>query len=140
DDCSPSTQRGASTRFDLPHPLGPTIPLIPLENSRLVASTNDLKPHSSRRLMRMAAVVTHARERVKAKTLQNVAIRLRHHYMLDHYRSTSSVFQYAASTVERNGSHSRWRRRLHVSSTNGVQFGRSGRRSSVMPASSGDRP
>src|ERR1051325_6844328 len=82
-DCSPSTQRRASTRFDLPHPLGPTMPLIPLENSRLVGSTKDLKPNRSRRLMRMAAVVTHAPERVKVKTLQNVASHVAYHYILE---------------------------------------------------------
>src|SRR5439155_11718760 len=36
----------------------PTIPLVPLENSKLVGSTNDLKPHRSRRLMRMASTLT----------------------------------------------------------------------------------
>ena len=59
------------------------MPLIPLENSRLVGSTNDLKPHRSRRLMRMAAVVTHAPERVKVKTLQNVASHVTYHYILE---------------------------------------------------------
>src|SRR5882724_9117704 len=80
-DCSPSTQRRASTRFDLPHPFGPTIPLIPLENSRLVGSTKDLKPHRSRRLMRMAPTLTQGPERVKVKALQDVSLHPHHHYI-----------------------------------------------------------
>src|SRR4051812_18425619 len=43
---SPSTQRTASMTFDLPHPLGPTMPTswpgVPIS----VGSTNDLKPES----------------------------------------------------------------------------------------------
>src|SRR5690625_912671 len=34
--CSPSTQRIASTILDFPHPLGPTIAVIPLPNETLV--------------------------------------------------------------------------------------------------------
>jgi len=36
--CSPSTQRMASTMFDFPHPLGPTIAVMPSEKSKLVLS------------------------------------------------------------------------------------------------------
>src|SRR6478736_3332922 len=43
---SPSTQRTASMTFDLPQPLGPTMPTswpgVPID----VGSTNDLKPES----------------------------------------------------------------------------------------------
>ena len=52
--CSPSTQLIASTRLDLPEPLGPTITETPGVNSRTVLSANDLKPRieSERRNMR----------------------------------------------------------------------------------------
>ena len=43
-DFSPSTQRMASVIFDLPHPLGPTIPVIPGMNSTTLLSAKDLKP------------------------------------------------------------------------------------------------
>src|SRR5262245_45066453 len=49
-DCSPSTQRTASTTLDLPDPLGPMIPVTPSAKSNSVLSANDLKPTSSRRL------------------------------------------------------------------------------------------
>ena len=48
-DDSPMTQRSASTRFDLPQPLGPTIPVRPGSIKRSVGSMNDLKPVSLRR-------------------------------------------------------------------------------------------
>src|SRR4030095_13830327 len=41
---SPITQRSASTRFDLPQPLGPTMPVMPGSIRNSVASTNDLNP------------------------------------------------------------------------------------------------
>ena len=41
---SPITQRNASTRFDLPQPLGPTTPVKPGSIMKSVGSTNDLKP------------------------------------------------------------------------------------------------
>src|ERR1700682_5317050 len=44
DDCSPSTQRIASTRFDLPEPFGPTTAVVPSMNSSVVASAKVLKP------------------------------------------------------------------------------------------------
>src|SRR5579872_4259933 len=43
-DASPMTQRSASTRFDLPQPFGPTIPVSPGSIGSSVASTNDLNP------------------------------------------------------------------------------------------------
>src|SRR5271167_467941 len=48
--CSPSTQLIESDRFDLPHPLGPTMAAVPSPNSRRVRSAKDLKPSSSTRL------------------------------------------------------------------------------------------
>ena len=41
---SPITQRSASSRFDLPQPLGPTTPVKPVSIISSVGSTNDLKP------------------------------------------------------------------------------------------------
>ena len=41
---APSTQATASTRFDLPEPLGPTTTVTPGSNSSVVLSANDLKP------------------------------------------------------------------------------------------------
>src|SRR5439155_15170678 len=49
-DCSPSTQRTASTTLDLPLPLGPTTAVTPGGNSKTVLSAKLLKPTSSRRL------------------------------------------------------------------------------------------
>ena len=43
---SPSTQRVASMMFDLPQPLGPTMPTSWLGSSKVVGSQNDLKPAS----------------------------------------------------------------------------------------------
>ena len=43
-DDSPITQRIASTRFDLPQPFGPTMPVSPGSIRKSVASTKDLKP------------------------------------------------------------------------------------------------
>ncbi len=46
--CSPITQASASTTFDLPDPLGPTIAVIPGSKFRVVAEAKDLKPFSVR--------------------------------------------------------------------------------------------
>jgi hypothetical protein len=46
--CSPRTQEIASTRFDFPDPLGPTMTETPGLNSRTVLSANDLKPRMLR--------------------------------------------------------------------------------------------
>src|SRR6516164_7971428 len=43
-EASPITQRSASTRFDLPHPFGPTMPVKPGAIASSVMSTNDLNP------------------------------------------------------------------------------------------------
>ena len=46
--CSPSTQEMASTTFDLPHPFGPTMHVIPLPLNVIgVFSKNDLNPNNS---------------------------------------------------------------------------------------------
>src|SRR5450432_731997 len=50
-DCSPMTQRIASTTLDLPHPFGPTIDVTGSGNAIDVLSTNDLKPQISMRLI-----------------------------------------------------------------------------------------
>src|ERR1700690_187001 len=47
-DCSPNTQRNESAMFDLPEPLGPTIAVMPLANSKTVREANVLYPCSSR--------------------------------------------------------------------------------------------
>src|SRR5258705_1773040 len=47
---SPITQRSASKRWDLPQPLGPTMPLSPGSIKSSVGSTKDLKPLSLRRV------------------------------------------------------------------------------------------
>src|SRR5436305_1656656 len=46
-DCSPSTQRTASSTLDFPQPLGPTMAVMPSRKLRIVLSANDLKPSSS---------------------------------------------------------------------------------------------
>src|SRR5579883_349739 len=43
---SPITHFSASTRFDLPQPLGPTMPVMPGSITSSVGSTKDLKPES----------------------------------------------------------------------------------------------
>src|SRR5579885_118905 len=42
--CSPITQRIASTIFDLPQPLGPTMPVMGWSSNTWVLSANDLNP------------------------------------------------------------------------------------------------
>src|SRR5713226_6874919 len=72
---SPITQRSASTRFDLPQPLGPTMPVMPGSIANSVRSTKDLKP------VRFSLVNCKDRYRAK-KTLKNLRdwdLRLRRH-------------------------------------------------------------
>ena len=52
---SPMTQMSASIILDLPQPLGPTTPVRFPGRVRVVGSTNDLKPESLIRVMRMEA-------------------------------------------------------------------------------------
>src|SRR5680860_1921197 len=47
-ECVPSTYAMASTTFDLPDPLGPTITVIPGSTSSTVRSANDLNPRIER--------------------------------------------------------------------------------------------
>ena len=54
--CSPSAQRSASARFDLPEPLGPTTALMPGPNSTSVRSANDLNPWTRRPRRRAGAL------------------------------------------------------------------------------------
>ena len=54
--CSPSTHLMASTTFDLPQPLGPTIPTMGSENLISVLSAKDLKPLSVSFASRMGSV------------------------------------------------------------------------------------
>ena len=101
----------------------------PTGSSRTVRSMNDLKPISSICLIRIPSPTT--RPAVgpagpRGGHGPRVARRL--------IPASSSVFQYAASTALRNGSHSLYRRRLNVSSMNGVHSGRNGWRMSFMPA------
>ena len=68
--CSPSTQEMASTTFDLPHPFGPTMQVIPLPLNVIgVFSQNDLKPSSSTlrsfSTRSLASVRSHAPNRQK---------------------------------------------------------------------------
>src|SRR5713226_803657 len=51
--CSPSTQRIASTTFDLPQPFGPTTAVAPGLKLITVASRKDLKPTNSRLFRRI---------------------------------------------------------------------------------------
>src|ERR1700748_3712482 len=46
--CPPMTQESASTRLDLPEPLGPTTQVMPGSRRSVVAEANDLKPRSVR--------------------------------------------------------------------------------------------
>src|ERR1043165_544354 len=55
-DCSPSTQRIASETLDLPHPLGPTIPVTPGSKLREVLSAKDLNPKTVKFLRYMIFV------------------------------------------------------------------------------------
>jgi hypothetical protein len=43
-DFSPNAHRTASTMLDLPHPLGPTIAVMPLSRVMMVSSAKDLNP------------------------------------------------------------------------------------------------
>src|SRR5688572_27931501 len=77
--CSPSVQRSASARFDLPLPLGPTTALMPGPNSTVVRSANDLKP-TSRRAVSLARLTGRPRRsprsRLPVHVGQGVACRL----------------------------------------------------------------
>src|SRR5687768_13148323 len=46
-DCSPITQRMASTTLDFPQPLGPTMQVTSWSKCSTVRSTNDLNPETS---------------------------------------------------------------------------------------------
>src|SRR5690348_2787288 len=61
---SPITQRSASTRFDLPQPFGPTIPVMPGSISSSVGSTKDLKPERRSRVNRIGSGLLRGLERL----------------------------------------------------------------------------
>src|SRR5258707_8769842 len=71
---SPITQRSASTRFDLPQPFGPTMPVMPGSIASSVRSTKDLNP------VRLNRVNCKDRYRTgwMVWSLTNAASRLRH--------------------------------------------------------------
>src|SRR6185312_11242290 len=54
-DVSPITQRSASSRFDLPHPFGPTTPVRPGSMTSSVGSTKDLNPRIRSRVIFMSS-------------------------------------------------------------------------------------
>src|SRR6056297_3642179 len=56
---SPMTQRSASSRFDLPQPLGPTMPVSPSATTRSVGSTKLLKPVSLSLVKRKTGLLLH---------------------------------------------------------------------------------
>src|SRR5262245_56068864 len=62
-DVSPMTQRRASTRFDLPQPLGPTTPVRPGSMRKSVGSTKDLKPSRRSRVSFMPTLFRVCRAR-----------------------------------------------------------------------------
>src|SRR4051794_11123262 len=66
-DCSPSTHLNASTTFDLPHPLGPTIPVIGESNTNSVRSANDLNPLRTSFLRRMRLRSSLTREKCEGR-------------------------------------------------------------------------
>ena len=56
--CSPIAQRTASTTLLLPHPFGPTTPVMPSSKENTMRSANDLKPEISRRRIFIGPQVT----------------------------------------------------------------------------------
>src|SRR5690606_16390010 len=66
---SPITQRNASTRLDLPQPLGPTTPVSPLSMTNSLGSTKDLKPRRRSRENFMRAPL---QDSARAKTLSQL--------------------------------------------------------------------
>src|SRR5437762_12316196 len=64
-DCSPSTQRTASSTFDFPQPFGPTIAVTPSLKLRTVLSANYLKPNSSSDCKCMVGHTSHLRRSIQ---------------------------------------------------------------------------
>src|SRR3989338_7937195 len=56
-DCTPSTKRKDSATLDLPEPLGPTIAVMAVANSKEVFLAKDLNPDNSIDFNRIAAIV-----------------------------------------------------------------------------------
>src|SRR4051812_964268 len=62
---SPIAQRSASTKLDLPQPLGPTTPVSPGSIMKSVGSTNDLNPCRRRRVSFISDARLAGRESLK---------------------------------------------------------------------------
>src|SRR5256885_417075 len=80
-DCSPSTQRTASTTLLLPEPLGPTMAVTPGAKSNAVLSAKLLNPTSSRRLSMRASKNVHHRgtegtEKTRQRRNMNSSLRI----------------------------------------------------------------
>src|SRR5215470_9525925 len=74
-DVSPITQRRASSKFDLPQPLGPTTPVRPGSITRSVGSTNDLKPQSLRREIFIAVLARHLETGIRERQAAGGSVR-----------------------------------------------------------------
>src|SRR5262249_33209217 len=74
-DASPITQRKASTRLDLPHPLGPTTPVKPGSIRKSVGSTNDLNPTRRNRVSFMTNALVAVRRAHPRRTRKERAAR-----------------------------------------------------------------
>jgi hypothetical protein len=61
------TKRSASTRLDLPQPLGPTTPVMPVSIWKSDGSTNDLNPIRRRRVNCMFALARPRRESISCQ-------------------------------------------------------------------------
>ena len=75
--CSPSTQEIASTTLDLPHPLGPTMHVVPEPlNVTTVRSQNDLKPTIStfRSLSKVSSLGPYLRLKLQRLTANSKAV------------------------------------------------------------------
>ncbi len=69
-DVSPSDQRNASTKFDLPEPFGPTMAVMPGENVSVVGSANVLNPNILTCLSFMCAVLSLQAHRLRRRAVR----------------------------------------------------------------------
>src|SRR5262245_30872917 len=69
-------QRSASSRFDLPQPLGPTTPVRPGSTRSWVGSTKDLKPRRRRRVIFTVSEALEALDISFTRQMVNAAFRL----------------------------------------------------------------
>ena len=86
---SPITQRNASTRFDLPQPFGPTMPVSPRSMTNSPGSTKDLNPRRRRRENFM-----HAYPRASRNPLARLRVQASEHAVDDrrHFRNRQGPF------------------------------------------------